>query len=256
MGLVKRGKAAGSQEAEFAETVVSTKLWKADQTKFDELCRTHRKKPAEVLRLLVNQALTHKELLAREAGTGGGEGVSRAVLHEVVGEHLRPVRQGIEGLRGYLAEIEARLPELSAAALPQPAAPVAAGLAAPGELLEGMNGGPGALPGRCEGDADAGADYAARLGRERADKYGQATYALAGRTSARVRAILDLLTRYVAVPLVRAEEQGMDAETALGEVEKEVRYEVGRGLEERRAIERSLRIPKDEKLSALSLPFK
>jgi hypothetical protein len=256
MGLVKRGKAAGPSEAEFAETVVSTKLWKADQAKFDELCRSHRKKPAEMLRLLVSQSLTHKELLAREAGGGGGrEGVSRAVLHEVVGEQLRPVQQSIEGLKGYLAEIEARLSELPPAGLP-PAATGVEGFAAPGDLTGRTDWGPGALASRVEGDADTRAECATRLGRERAEKYGQGTYALAARTSARVRAILDLLTRYVAVPQVLAAEQDMDDETALKEVADEIRLEENRGIEERRALERSLRIPRDEKLSALSLPFK
>ena len=222
MGLVKRKKAEGSPEAKLADAVVSTKLWKTDQERFDALCKSQGKKAAEMLRLLVNEALTRKELLSRE-GAGGGQGFSARDLQDEIFNQLKPVRQGLEGLTNYLKEIAMMIGELqSTRASSPPEAGV--GQATFNDLLAQIEKYLGDILEKAEINHLSTARLAESVKRKHESLEGlsQANYVLTGHTHTWVWTILDLLTRYIAVPQAVAIEPDGDVAKAQGKVDEEI----------------------------------
>jgi hypothetical protein len=246
MALVKRRR-EGAAQPELAEGVTSTKLWKGDQEKFSRLCATHKKSPAEMLRLLVNEALTRRELHAQEAGAG--EGVSRRLLQDVLSEQLRPLSGEVERLNLYLKEVAAMIADLPVAPAPPPAVSEHAVVA---NLLGQLN----AQLDEFDRIVRFGIELSSIIKRqnERAESLSQAAYVLGGHTFTWAWTILDLLTRYVAVPQIIAAEPESDAAQAQKIVAAEINLLRDRAFTKRRRLERRLNLPKDEKINYLSVP--
>jgi hypothetical protein len=103
MGLVKRKNSNGGSQPQYADSTTSTKLFKSDQAKFEQLCQRQRKSPAEVLRQLVNEALTRQEMLSRDEPED--QGISRRLIEDVITERLSSLHQEMRDLKGSLQEL-------------------------------------------------------------------------------------------------------------------------------------------------------
>jgi hypothetical protein len=254
MALVKKIKRDGSSEQELADSVVSTKLWKTDQEQFDRLCKSYGRKPAEMLRVLVNEALTRKELLSRE-DAGGDHGFSARDLQDEIFNQLKPVRQGLEGLTNYLKEIAQMINELqNTRASSPPEAGV--GQTAFNDLLAQIEKHLGDILEKAEINqlSTARLAEAVKQKHESLEGLSQANYVLTGHTHTWVWTILDLLTRYIVMPQAVVMEPDGDVAKARGKVEEEIEKAKGAARRMRQRMEGKLHLPLDSKVKFLSEP--
>src|SRR6266481_6038188 len=98
MGLVKRKNSGGGSQPQYADSTTSTKLFKSDQAKFEQLCQRLQQSPAEVLRQIVSEALIRKELLSRDEQDR--DGISRRLIEDTESEQLNALRQEMQDLKG------------------------------------------------------------------------------------------------------------------------------------------------------------
>jgi hypothetical protein len=84
---------------------------------------------------------------------------------------------------------------------------------------------------------------------ERAERWSQAAYVLAGRSFTSMSALLDLFERYVLVPQLAAMNPQADA---VKTAKKEIEASCAAAAAKRKKLERRLRVPKDNKISFLS----
>jgi hypothetical protein len=248
MGLVKRKNGLGGSQPQYAESTTSTKLFKSDQAKFEQLCQRQRKGPAEVLRQIVNEALTRKEILSRDEQDS--EGISRRLIDDTMAEQLNPLRQEIGDLKGYLQEIASMIRGLPST--PPPAS---------GEKTEAMvervlldiNQSIITFSDRIEGDHKQFIELVRlmSLAQERAERWSQAAYALNGHTFSWTSTILDLLARFVVIPQVAAMEPDEDAALTMKAEVEACRQEARK---KRKQLESKLDLPNDGRIKFLSAP--
>ena len=86
---------------------------------------------------------------------------------------------------------------------------------------------------------------------ERAERWSQGAYVLAGHSFNAMSAILDLLQRYVVVPQLKAMDPEADALTI---VKTETEASCATATAKRKGLERRLKLPKDGKIKFLSAP--
>lgn len=249
MSLVKRKSSNCGPQPEYADTVTSTKLFKSDQPKFNNLCATLKRSPAEVLRQLVSEALTRRELLSREGS--GAEGVSPHLIRSLLANELKPLREEQENLKGCMRELASMVGDLS---------PVPTATAANREthemveqVLVQINQALNTILEEIWAIRQCEMKLLGELnGRQkRAESWTQAAYALSGNSYTYAWTILDLLTRYVVVPQIAAIEPGKDA---VLEAEDELRAGRAKARHKRRRLERRLNLPRDGKVKFLGEP--
>ncbi|MBC8028528.1 MAG: hypothetical protein H7Z16_00285 [Pyrinomonadaceae bacterium] len=242
MGLVKRKNGLGGSQPQYAESTTSTKLFKSDQAKFEQLCQRQRKVPAEVLRQIVNEALTRQEMLSRDEQHG--DGISRRLIEDSVAEQLKPVRQEVQDLKGCLREIASMIRDL-------PSTPVSAARVEPNvgveEILVEVNRHLDVFSTHIHAHDKELTRLVKGMAvvQDRAERWGQAAYVLNGHIFSWVYMILDLLGRYVVVPQVGAMEPDADAALLLKD-------ELEAGLQEarkkRKRFESKLDLPDDGRI--------
>ncbi|MGH9969577.1 MAG: hypothetical protein ACREBG_17520 [Pyrinomonadaceae bacterium] len=248
MGLVKRKNSSGGTQPQYADSTTSTKLLKSDQAKFEQLCQRLRQSPAEVLRQIVNEALTRQEMLSRDEQDSLG--VSQRRIENLMTDQLNPLRQEMQDLKGCLREIAAMMQDL-------PGTPVAATEEETKAMIErvliDINQNILAFSNQIGADHKASIELVKgmSLGQDRAERWSQAAYVLNGHTFSWTEMILDLLARYVVIPQVGAMEPGADAALVMkGELEAGRQ----RARKKRTNIEGRLDLPNDGRIKFLSTP--
>src|SRR6266545_6527369 len=246
MGLVKRKNSSGGTQPQYADSTTSTKLLKSDQPKFEQLCQRLRQSPAEVLRQIVNEALTRKEMLSRDEQDS--EGISQRRIENLMTEQLNPVRQEMQDLKGCLREIAAMMQDL-------PSTPVATSEEETKAMIErvliDINQNIIAFSNQIDGGHKQFIELVKgmSLAQDRAERWSQAAYVLNGHTFSWAEVILDLLARFVVIPQVGAMEPGADAALVM-----KAELEAGRqrARKKRTKLESRLDLPNDGRIKFLS----
>lgn len=243
MSLINRKK---RHDAELAEATSSTNLFKGDYAKIEQLCQKHNKKPAEVVRELVNQALIQQELSERHSADAAG--IDHHVIDALLKEQLGPILQELQDVKGCIYEL-ASVPlndQSSTTSSGPPAEFIQEHLKETNRWLSDIY----------DHTEDRHSDFVriAKLlhdRQERAERWSQAAYVLAGRSFNSMSALLDLFQRYVLVPQLAAMNPQADAEKI---AKTETEASCAAAVTKRKSVERKLRLPKDGKIKFLSSP--
>jgi hypothetical protein len=248
MSLVNRKKRSG---AELADTTRSANLFKGDDVKVEDLCRRLKKGPSEVIRQLVSEALIQQQIGQRESASNNG--VSRRELAEVLDENLRPVRQELGDVKGCLRELASMIGDLKGLNAPK----VEDGSSDLNEVLPNIDANITLIHEKIKASFDAFVALAKLIGQkqdraeERAHAWHKTTYALIANIFSWNWTVMDWLKRYVVIPQVALMEP---REKVILAVEAEVKASTSEATKRRTAIQRRLKLPKDEKVEFLSEP--
>lgn len=244
MGLVKRKNSSGGTQPQYADSTTSTKLFKSDQAKFDQLCLRQQKSPAEILRQIVSEALTRQEMLSQDGQNS--ESVSRRLIEDLMADQLRPFRQELQDLKGCLTEIASMVQASASTPAPEAGEEMTAMVE---RVLIAINEN---LTGFSENQSEFFKVLkSASLAQDRAERWSQAAYVLHGHTFNWTFTILDLLTRFVVIPQVGAMEPDADTELV---VKEELDAGRQKARKQRATIESKLDLPKDSRVKFLSVP--
>lgn len=244
MGLVKRKNNSGGTQPQYADSTTSTKLFKSDQAKFDQLCLRQQKSPAEVLRQIVSEALTRQEMLARDEQNS--EGVSRRLIEDLMADQLRPFRQDMQDLKGCLKEIASMVQASPSTPAPEAEEEMTAMVE---RVLIAINEN---LTGLYQNQSDfLKVLKSSSVVQDRTERWSQAAYALNGHTFIWTPMILDLLIRYVVIPQLKVMEPDADAELV---VKEELDAGRQKASKQRARLEKKLDIPNDGRVKFLSVP--
>jgi hypothetical protein len=248
MSLVNRKKRSG---AELADTTRSANLFKGDDAKVEELCQRLKKGPSEVIRQLVSEALIQQEMGQRESAAN--DGVSRRELAEALDENLRPVRQELGDVKGCLRELASMIGDLQNLSIPK----VDGGSSDLGEVLPNIDSNLTLIHEKIAASFDAFVGLTKLIGLKqdraeaRAHAWHQATYALIANIFSWNWIVMDWLKRYVVIPQVALIEPREKVPLV---VEAEIKTATSEASKRRTAIQRRLKLPKDEKVEFLSEP--
>jgi hypothetical protein len=243
MSLINRKK---RHDAELAEVVSSANLFKGDYAKVEQLRQKHNKKHAEVVRELVNQALIQQELSERHSADETG--IDHPAIDALLKEGLAPILQELQDVKGCMQELASvPLKDQSSTTMSGPLAEFIQ------EHLKETNRWLSDISDHTE---DRHSDFVriAKLlhdRQERAERWSQAAYVLAGRSFNSMTALLDLFQRYVLVPQLAAMNPQADA---VKDAKAETEASCAAAVTKRRSVERKLRLPKDGKIKFLSSP--
>jgi hypothetical protein len=248
MSLVNRKKRSG---AELAEATRSANLFKGDDAKVEELCKRLKKGPSEVIRQLVSEALIQQELGQRERLPN--DGVSRREFAEVLDLNLRPVRQELSDVKGCLRELASMISERQKLGAPK----IETGSTDLDEVLPNIDANIDLIHEKIKASFDAFVALAKSIGEkqdraeERAHAWHKTTYALIANIFSWNWTLMDWLKRYVVIPQIAVMEP---TENVIPAVEAELKAATSEATKRRTAIQRKLKLPKDEKVEFLSEP--
>lgn len=248
MGLVKRKNRNGGSQPQYADSTTSTKLFKNDQAKFEQLCQRQRKGPAEVLRQLVNEALTRQEMLSRDEP--GDQGISRRLIEDVITERLSSVHHEMKDLKGCLQELASMITDLPSARVPATGQETEAMVE---RVLVDINENTLAFSNHIDGHNKEFLRLLREMSvvQDRAERWSHAAYVLNGHTFSWACMILDFLARYVVIPQVGAMEPDEDAALVM---KTELEAGLQKARKKRKKLEGRLDLPDDGRIKFLSAP--
>jgi hypothetical protein len=239
MGLIKRKK---RDDAELAESTTSANLFKADYEKLEQIRKRGSKTPAPIFREFVHQALIQQELVERQSPAAVA--VDSVTIEALLREHLAPILQELQDVKGCMQEL---------ASMPVEPPPTSSGPDA-GFAVEHVK-----ETNRCLGEIfhqieDRHSDFVsiAQLlhdRQERAERWSEAAYVLAGHSFNAIFGLLDLFGRYVLVPQIAAMSPQADA-VKIAKTETEASSAAAAA--KRKGLERRLKLPKNGKVKFLS----
>jgi hypothetical protein len=236
MSLINRKK---RHDAELAEVVSSANLFKGDYAKVEQLRQKHGKRHAEVVRELVNQALIQQELSERHSADA--DGIDHPAIDALLKEGLAPILQELRDVKGCMQELALmRVEPPSTDSGPDAAEHVKETNRCLSEIYD-----------QIEGRHSDFVRIAQLLHdrQERAERWSQAAYVLAGRSFNSMTALLDLFQRYVLVPQLAAMNPQEDA-VKMAKTETEA--SCAAAVTKWKSVERKLDHPKDGKIEFLS----
>jgi len=248
MGLVKRKNGLGGAHPLYAESTTSTKLFKSDQAKFEQLCQRQQKGPAEVLRQIVNEALTRQEMLSRDEHDTPG--INRRLIEDVVEAQISPLRQETQDLKGCLQELASMIRDLPGTAVPPTGEETRVMIE---NLLVDINKTLVAFSTGIDGHNREFTRLVKEMSgvQDRAEHWSQASYVLNGHIFSWAFIILDLLGRYVVIPQLAAMEPEADAALVLKD---ELEMGLQDARKKRKRLESKLDLPSDGRVKFLSVP--
>jgi len=236
MSLINRKK---RHDAELAEVVSSANLFKGDYAKVEQLRQKHNKKHAEVIRELVNQALIQQELSERHSADAAG--IDHPAIDALLKEGLAPILQELRDVKGCMQELALmRVEPPSTGSGPDAAEHVKETNRCLSEIYDQIEG------------RHSGFVRIAQLlhdRQERAERWSEAAYVLAGHSFNAIFALLDLFGRYVLVPQLAAISPQADA-VKIAKTETEA--STAAAAAKRKGLERRLKLPRNGKVKFLS----